>query len=42
MLNTEKEVILEKEKKKSRFSYSRLDKYKNCPFAYWLTYVEGN
>lgn len=40
MSDTEKEVNLEKEEKKPKFSYSRLDKYKNCPFAYWLTYVE--
>lgn len=29
-------------KEKNIYSYSRLESYHNCPFAYYITYVEGN
>ena len=29
-------------KEKKIYSYSRLENYHNCPFAYYITYIEGN
>ena len=37
-----KTELLEPEKKQEKYSYSKIDTYKNCPFHYKLKYVDGN
>lgn len=34
--------MTEVKEKEIKYSYSRLDTYDQCPFRYWLKYIEGN